>query len=253
MRRLQRKLRIGLLSGLCLVLLASGGCARRKQTVDTDAGEQGQTEHPEAVEDTKPGQIEGTEFTDIVEEDYLLEAIETQVVLAEDTEIEGYEWVDEEKTCFRVRVRYQEPPEKSYQHKEDYFFFLKNEAVQQVLYVDYPSKEEIYLGDYPERYPEFVCDFDAHIEDVTFDGNGDLIISLGNAGVHGIPVSCAYVYENGVYRYEPTFEDIPTYEADAEQKIIRGYARSGADSYTDLVYEYRNGEFVVTEEKTYQQ
>lgn len=41
--------------------------------------------------------------------------------------------------------------------------------------------------------------FDAHLEDVTFDGNADLIISLGGAGVHGTPVACAYVYENDTF------------------------------------------------------
>lgn len=186
-----------------------------------------------------------------LEEDYLLEAIETQVILAEDTEIERYEWVDEEKTCFRIRVRYQEPPEQSYQHKEDYFFFLSDGTVTQVLYVDYPSKAEIYHDGLPDRYPMFACDFDAHLEDVTFDGNADLIISLGDSRWNS--GSCAYVYENGVYRYEPTFEDISDYETDAEQKNIRGYARSGAAFYTNSIYEYRDGEFVEREHHHYRQ
>ena len=185
--------------------------------------------HPIAFEDTTDKVYWDIEYTCSVEEDYLLETIENQVALAEDTEIEGYEWVDEGKTCFRVRVRYQEPPEQSYQHKEDYFFFLKGESVSQVLYVDYPSKAEMYQDGFPDRYPMSACDFDAHLEDVTFDGNADLIISLGGAGVHGTPVACAYVYENGVYRYEPTFEDIPAYETDVEEKMYQQYYDENGD------------------------
>ena len=185
--------------------------------------------HPIAFEDTTYRVYRDMEYTCSVEEDYLLEAIENQVVLAEDTEIEGYEWVDEGKTCFRVRVRYQEPPEQLYQHKEDYFFFLKGESVSQVLYVDYPSKAEMYQDGFPDRYPMSACDFDAHLEDVTFDGNADLIISLGDSGLHGTPVACAYVYENGVYRYEPTFEDIPAYETDAEEKMYQRYYDENGD------------------------
>lgn len=211
--------------------------------------------HPIPFEDTVYGELRKLLYTCSVRGTYLLEEMEKQIVLAEDTEIEGYEWVDEEETCLRVRVCYQEAPEQSYQHKEDYFFFLgENRTVVQVLYVDYPSKaEDASYPDYPDRYPMDACDFDAHMEDVTFDGNADLIISLGCAGVHGTPVSCAYVYENGVYRYEPTFEDIPTYEVDAEQKVLRGYARSSANSYTDYIYEYRNGLFVVSGQDTYEQ
>lgn len=208
--------------------------------------------HSIAFEDTDANKVlRNIEYICSIEEDYLLKAIENQVVLTENTEIESYEWVDEEKTCFRVRVHYQEPPEESYQHKEDYFFFLKDETVQQVLYVDYPLKTGTLSGDYPDRYPMSASDFDAHLEDVTFDGNADLIISLGDSRWHAI--SCAYVYENGGYRYEPTFEDIPSYETDAEQNIIRGCTRSGAASYTDLVYEYRDGAFVVRERHDYQQ
>lgn len=32
----------------------------------------------------------------------------------------------------------------------------------------------MYQDGFPDRYPMSACDFDAHLEDVTFDENGDL-------------------------------------------------------------------------------
>lgn len=171
----------------------------------------------------------------------LTEAIEENVILSSDTEIEACEWVDEEKSCLRVRVRYKEPPPDNYQHKEDYFFFLEGEDIQ-TLYVDYPTKDHDNIRE--DRYVWDACDFEAHLEDVTFDGQEDLIIFLGHSGSHGTPVHGAYVYEDGSYRYKPGFEDIPDYEVDAEEQFIRGFSVEGAMYEEDYIFKYRDGEFV---------
>ncbi|MDE7223720.1 MAG: hypothetical protein K2O34_08085 [Acetatifactor sp.] len=171
----------------------------------------------------------------------LTEAIEENVILSSDTEIEACEWVDEEKSCLRIRVQYKEPPPDNYQHKEDYFFFLEGEDIQP-LYVDYPTKDHDNIRE--DRYVRDACDFEAHLEDVTFDGQEDLIIFLGYSGSHAAPVHGAYVYEDGSYRYKSGFEDIPDYKVDAEEQFIRGFSVECAMYEEDYIFKYRDGEFV---------
>ena len=171
----------------------------------------------------------------------LTEAIEENVVLSDDTEIEACEWVDEAKSCLRVRVQYKEWPPDNYQHKEDYFFFQEGENIQ-VLYVDYPTKDWENME--KDRYVWDACDFAAHLEDVTFDGKGDLIIFLGYAGSHGDTVHGAYVYEDGFYHYNSSFERIPNYMVDTEKQFIRGHAVDSAMYAEDYVFIYEDDEFV---------
>lgn len=187
----------------------------------------------------------------------LIKQAAAEMELAEDEELECYEWIDEEKTCLRARIQFTEQPENAYRHKADYFFFLtEDQTIRDSLYVDYAHSELGFKDNSPEmlrrdRYAADACSFDAHFEDVTFDGQEDLMISLGYQGVHGIPVYCAYIYQNGRYIYEQSFEDIPDYTVDAEHQRIIGYCNSGADSYTEPEYEYRNGEFVKVGETDY--
>ena len=177
----------------------------------------------------------------------LIEAIEENVILNDDTEIESYEWIDEKETCLRVRLQYKEKPADNYRHKEDYFFFLNDDNIQ-VLYVDYPNKD--YENIDKDRYVWDACDFNAYFEDVTFDGYDDLIIFLGHAGVHGTCIYGAYIYENNSYRYESSFENIPNYEIDTENKCINGYNVDSAVSTTYFVYKYDNGEFIQVSENS---
>ena len=180
----------------------------------------------------------------------LIEAVKQNIILSDDTEIETYEWLDEEKYCLRVRVQYKKVSENNYRHKEDYFFFLDSNNNIQTLYVDYPDKN--YNNIDKNRYVWDACDFDAHFEDVTFDGHNDLIIFLGHSGTHGTCISCVYIYENGFYRYEPTFEHIPYYKVDTENQVITGTNVNSASSTTDFVYKYYNNKFIKISEKSYQ-
>lgn len=170
------------------------------------------------------------------------DVIRQNVALSTDTEIEGLEWLDGKESCLRVKIRYRETPEDNYRHKEDYFFFLEggNDAIQ-VLHVDYPDKDVENIG--KERYVWNACDFNAHFEDVTFDGQEDLLLFLGYSGVHGTQIYAAYVWENGCYRYEPTFEKIPNYTTDMEERVIRGENTDSAASSSYFVFVYRNGKF----------
>jgi len=169
--------------------------------------------------------------------------MDESIVLSDSTEIEKYEWINEEQTCLRVGVQYKEQPEHDYRHKEDLFlFFTKDGEICDMLYVDYP--EHGFENMEKMRYTWDACDFSAHLEDVTFDGEEDLLIFLGYQGVHATQVYCAYIHRNGTYEYESSFEQIPNYEVDREAGLIKGYARNSADSYVDYEYAYEDGAFV---------
>ena len=84
----------------------------------------------------------------------------------------------------------------------------------------------------------------AVFEDVTFDGNNDLLIAVG--GDKGGEFYCVYVYENGFYRYEPSFEKIPCYKVDPDRQLVCG-TLTDSDGRTISEWTY-NGEFVKTGE-----
>ncbi len=164
--------------------------------------------------------------------------IEAYVNLSDDTEIEGCEWMQYgDEQVLRVKIQYKEQPENAYRHKEDYFLFITPDGnVSNVLEINYEDK---YIGS--------ACGFEAHFEDVTFDGEKDLLIFLGHSGNGAADACCAYIYENGEFRYERTFEHISYYKVDIENEVIYGYMRYSATSFADLTYKYVNGEFILTE------
>ncbi len=181
----------------------------------------------------------GTEYTGEIDGINLSEYVEKYVTLTDDTEIERWEMLNHNgENILRIRVGYnQEDLRGTIQgHKEDYFIFLDgNGEAGYVLQVGYEDKT---LG--------YVCDYSAHFEDVTFDGNDDLLIYLGDGRYS--PHYCAFIYENGQYRYEKSFEEIPYYELDMENQVIRANDGLSATEEVDYIFEYKNGEFVLTEE-----
>lgn len=178
--------------------------------------------------------------------------IDAYINLSDDTEIEGCEWMQYGGgQVLRVKIQYKEIPEDDYPHKEDYFLFITQDGdVSNVIEVNYEDKGV--GGPYgletdcaTQHQLGWACGFDAHFEDVTFDGEEDLLIFVGYAGASRF--YCAYIYENGEFRYERTFEHIPSYVVDIENEVICGYGRGGATSFWDSTYKYVNGEFVLTE------
>ena len=151
------------------------------------------------------------------------------------TPVRDEEYIDENSECYHLSL--QRPYEKAgeYAHFYDGFFVNGN-----YIGVFYASKSDDMDSD---RYVFDACDFTAELVDVTFDGNKDLVISLGHQGAHGTEVHCAYVYEDGSYVYKKSFEQIPDYSLDHENKKILGRADSGAES-NEASYSYENGEFV---------
>ena len=142
-------------------------------------------------------------------------SIQENVALKEGTKIENICWVDDSQKCLRVAIQYKEQPEELwFNHLEDYFFFVKEEEVE-VLYVDYGTDIDM------ERIVWDVKDFDAHLEDVNFDGQDDLIIALGSNGAMYGATYCAYLYTDKGYEYCPSFEQQAyNYRVDHENKRI---------------------------------
>ena len=130
-----------------------------------------------------------------------------------------------------------------YKHLSDYIF-TDNGKIKYIKVI-YPSKSEDYSVD---RYVYDACDFEVKYEDVTFDGYKDILISLGHQGYMGTELACAYVYEDGEYIYKKSFEEIPNYVIEQEEKYIRGwlYVPSGYDN--NYRYEYIDEQFIETDE-----
>lgn len=195
-------------------------------------------------------EIEGYEIqkndpqTDIYIRDY--------VALEDDEEIEGCEWMQYDRNpVLRVKIRYKEKPENAYQHKKDYFLFLtRDDEISRVLVTDYEDKGihiRLNEGTACENNHSLGegCGFDAHFEDVTFDGRKDLIISVGNS--RHASYYCAYICMDDGFRHEKTFEHIPSYEVKNEERVICGSDTDGISWYADMTYEYKDGEFVLTD------
>lgn len=183
--------------------------------------------------------IDISEYTGEIEGTNISEYIDKYVALTGDTEIERWEMLNHNgENILRIRVGYHQDDLRGtiQGHKEDYFIFINGDQ-ESVLQVGYEDKD---IG--------MACGYDAVFEDVTFDGNDDLLIWLGDFGPSRI--YCAFIYENGQYRYEKSFENIPSYRVDTENHVISGMNRNSAVSHTYYTYEYQNGEFVEVEERT---
>lgn len=219
-----------------------------ENTTNTDSNALEETDHREE-QDIEEDQL--TQIADKVDEK-AESYIDTYVSLTDDTEIEYCEWMEYgEEQVLRVAIQYKEQPENAYQHKEDYFLFItQNGDVSNIIEVNYegkgvPSGIETDCATNPDHQLGWACGFDAHFEDVTFDGKEDLLIFVGYS--KSAAYYCAYIYDNGEFRYERTFEHIPSYTVDTEKEVIYGSVTYGAANFRDMTFKYINEEFLVTE------
>ena len=166
--------------------------------------------------------------------DYIDEQVKATVVIAGDEMIEDMGWVDDTDRCYRVSVRYITQPENAYSHVRDYFFFA-DEGTQPLIVTYSDGHNEDFDID---RDVYDACDFAAKFEDVNFDGNDDLIIFLGYQGSRGVMSSCAYIYDNGQYEYNYSFEQIPNYSLDNDNNLVLGFMTDSASTHRDMSYKY---------------
>ena len=239
---------------LCTVLVCSG-CGKNDNLDDVETYEE--TEHGDGAETYEETEHENSaetyenvkDFSDAItdemlnacdeypsseeyEKDLKIESyIKEYVALEDDTEIEGYEWMQyDSDSVLHVKIQYKEQPPNAYQHKEAYFLFMtQDDEISQVLVIDYEDKGiHIRLNEGKECAGNHSmgqgCGFDDHFEDVPFDGRKDLIISVGNS--RHAAYYCAYICEDDGFRYEKTFEHIPSYKVKSDEQVICG-------SYTD--------------------
>jgi hypothetical protein len=186
-------------------------------------------------DDPEENKVEEITFSDIKEID---EYINENLALDADEEIESCEWVDSDRSCFRVRICYKEAPVNEYKHKRDLFVFVGSKLTS--VMVDYPSHDDY-------SAPRHVCegnDFEAGLEDVNFDGNKDLLVCLGYSGSNGGSYWCAYLYDRGNYVYNESFERISNYRLEYVSKQIFSSYTEQANSI-EAIYEYdeTNDEF----------
>ncbi len=175
-----------------------------------------------------------TDFETNIDDKLFDSYVKSIVRLSENEEIESQEWV-EDNVCYRVSIKRTYDIEKEYTHLRDYIFVNGKNGYTYVN-VTYPSKEDSLDSD---RYVFSFCDFEVNYIDVTFDGNKDLVISLGYQGAPGTCTYCAYIYENGTYKYISSFEDIPNYSINEKEKCIDGWFEDEEYKFT-----YENGQFV---------
>ncbi len=169
--------------------------------------------------------------------------VKNNVKLFADEEIENLEWI-EDKVCYRVSIKRTHDTKGEYTHLRDYIFVNEGNDYT-FINVTYPLRDDSMDSD---RYVYGLCEFTVSYVDITFDGEKDIVISLGYSGTKSIAVNCAYVNVDGEFIYVKSFEDIPNYSINEQEKCIDGWFED--DEYKFI---YANGQFVeLNDAKTYE-
>ena len=177
------------------------------------------------------------------EDEELNEFIKESVTISSNEEIENLEWI-EDKVCYRVSIKRTHDIKGEYTHLRDYIFVNEGNDYT-FINVTYPLRDDSMDSD---RYVYGLCEFTVSYVDTTFDGEKDIVISLGYSGTKSIAVNCAYVNVDGEFIYVKSFEDIPNYSINEQEKCIDGWFED--DEYKFI---YANGQFVeLNDAKTYE-
>lgn len=148
------------------------------------------------------------------------------------------DFIDDNHYCYRVCISSGSTNQNN-RLTRDYFFF--NSENVKPLIVDYPSKNVIDA----DRKVYNNCSFAAKFEDVTFDGNDDLLISLGYVGIPEWECFCLYIYKDGQYEYNNSFEKIVDYKIDSVGHLILG------SKIEDALYDNPFYYYYINDKKTY--
>lgn len=121
----------------------------------------------------------------------------------------------------------------------DYFFF-DDEKIHPLI-VEYPSDNDTDT----DRKVYNNCTFSAKFEDITFDGNDDLLISLGYVGIPEWECFCAYIYKDGQYEYNKSFEQIVDYKIDSVGNLLIGSKLENAMHDNPFYFYYVNDKHTI--------
>ncbi len=132
----------------------------------------------------------------------------------------------------RIVVDYIDCPKEKYKHKEDYvFFYDKNtEELFQLFYFKVEEHKTEISNDFNDY-------FHYELEDINFDGEKDLIISVGEFEDEEF---WAYLWTEEGFQYEETFDLKGYYRVEEERVVcIQNVPEGTIESY----YCYQQGEF----------
>lgn len=157
----------------------------------------------------------------------------------ENTIIDYEELKTADYLCGRIILDYEEAPENTYSHKEDYFCFYDKKTGEFWDIVHFEVSGH-YIGE--------ACGFGILFDDINFDGHEDLLIESGTAR-GGSSYYCAYLWTDNGFRYEETFDRIGSYQAVAETKSIIGYYHEVNDYDWYTYYRYTDEGFMLYREE----
>lgn len=87
-------------------------------------------------------------------------------------------------------------------------------------------------------------------KDVNFDGQNDVLIMLGHTGNQMARICKCYLAEGDEFVHCPSFTGIFNPSVDEENQVIRSAWRNWAASHGWGIYEFRDGEFIMTQRLT---
>ena len=176
-------------------------------------------------------------------EDWVEEKLkEVKITSAE--EIEYVRWVDDEKNALQIGIRFEWPSEDRYtDHKRDIFVFKDAVKPLSVVYsVDEAGGQDRMVFADPT--------FEAHFEDVNFDGSDELIIQRGTNGMSSMVMYSAYELKDDEYVFFPAFEWIYSYTVNLDDRTIECVRTSGDSENKTYIttYTYEDGKYYKTGE-----
>lgn len=132
-------------------------------------------------------------------------------------------------------IRTQSPKSKDFDFE---VFIMRGEKTVQIIPFSYP-KDDTFA---PNGGRKDSC----LMADVTFDGNKDLLVYLGQFGNQGVEYWDAYVWNEvrQKFLFVPSFHDIPNPTLNEKEKIVESFSRGSAVDYEFGKWKFEKGVFV---------
>lgn len=135
-------------------------------------------------------------------------------------------------------IKTQSPKSKDFDFE---VFIMRGEKTVQIIPFSYPKDDTFD----PNGGRKDSC----LMTDVTFDGNKDLLVYLGQFGNQGVEYWDAYVWNEvkQKFLFVPSFHDIPNPTLNEKEKIIESFSRGSAVDYEFGKWKFEKGVFVQKE------